>query len=104
MKIKVISDEKQIIPRREIKAHVEFEGATPKRLDIKDKISSEIKGDKELLVVTKLKTTFKEQKGIVTCLQYDDEDTLKKIEYEYRLTKNSPPKKKGDDSEGDDNE
>lgn len=104
MKVKIISDEKQIIPRRVVKAQVEFEGKTPKRLEIKEKIGAKIKGDNNLLLVKTLKTNFKEQKGTAICLQYEDEEAMNKIEYSFRLNKNKAPKKEGEASEGDSDE
>lgn len=104
MNVKIISDEKQTIPRRLVTAQVEFEGKTPRRLEIKEKIGAKIKGDNNLLLIKTLKTNFKEQKGTAICLQYEDEDAMKKIEYSFRLKKNKAPKKEADESEGDTNE
>ena len=101
MKINILHDKKTVLPRREIRAEVIFEGKTPSRHEIKEKINAEIKGDKHLLLVTGLKGAFKERKGIVTCLQYDNADAMNEIEYEYRIEKNKIEEMQEDSSSSD---
>lgn len=90
MDIKILSEEKAVLPRKEISLEVKFEGSTPKRLDLKKEVAKKTKSKEDLLIVKKIFTDYGANVAKVLVYVYDDEDSLKRIEYAKVLEKNSP--------------
>lgn len=89
MELDITKDEEHIIPRREIEANVTFDGKTPSREKIKEKVNAHTDVDKDLLLIKKIDTGFGTNEAVVTAIQYENTDALEKIEYDYLKDKNT---------------
>ena len=94
MDIKIIKEEKSVMPRKELTLEVTFEKSTPKRLDLKKEIATKTKNKEDLLIIKKIITDYGKRKSKVTAYVYNDEETLKKIEYPKVIEKNFPKQEK----------
>ena len=96
MELKIISEEeKPLLSRKEIKATLTFENATPSNKEVQELLAKQIKSDASLVLIKKIDSKYGLGKADVFAYQYKDADTLKNIEPQ-------PKKKKGDDKkEGD---
>lgn len=86
------TEEKPLLARKEIEAHVMFEGkATPSNDEVAKAIASELKTDEKLVVVKHIYTAYGSSEADIEAYAYDTEEALKKIE---------PRKKKEEKKEG----
>ena len=93
--------ERPILKRTDYKVRVAYEGATPKRTDLRDKIASSLKAPVDHVVVRKITTEFGKMAVIVEASVYADATTLDKMEPRHIKVRHSlpvpekPKKKKG---------
>lgn len=86
--------ENPLLDRTEIYFDCLYQGEpTPKVLDIKNRLVAMLNVDKNLLVVYRLKPSFGEGKADGYAKLYGSQESLKEIELENVLQKNSEPKK-----------
>jgi ribosomal protein S24E len=86
------TDEKPLLARKEVEAHMVFEGkATPSNADVAKAIASELKTDEKLVVVKHIYTAFGSCEADIAAYVYDNEEALKKFE---------PKEKKAEKKEG----
>ena len=86
--------ENPLLNRTEIHFDCIYQGeATPKTLDVKNKLVALLDADKNLLVVDKVLPKFGEGKADGYAKVYDNEENLNKIETEHVLAKNQEPQK-----------
>jgi small subunit ribosomal protein S24e len=82
--------ENPLLNRTEIRFECNYQGeATPKVLDVKNKLVAILNVDKNLLVVHNLKPSYGEGKAHGYAKLYDTEENLAKIEREHVVIKNS---------------
>ncbi len=82
--------ENPLLNRTEIRFECTYQGeATPKVLDVKNKLVAILNVDKNLLVVHNLKPSYGEGKANGYAKLYDSEENLAKIEREHVVIKNS---------------
>jgi small subunit ribosomal protein S24e len=82
--------ENPLLNRTEIRFECTYQGeATPKVLDVKNKLVAILNVDKNLLVVHNLKPSYGEGKANGYAKLYDTEENLAKIEREHVVIKNS---------------
>ena len=93
MEFKIKKEEKSALPRKEVIADLIYEGTTPSRAEIKQKISAKIKSKPELTIVKTIKPAYGENRAVVTVYVYDNVDAMNSIEYAGVVTKSIPPKK-----------
>ena len=64
MDIRIIKDKKNsLLNRRELDFVVKYEGSTPSRNDVKNKLAAMLNAPLELLVIQRIKTEFGMQEG-----------------------------------------
>ena len=81
MEITITSkQEKPLLSRTEIIADIMFDAATPKKEEIRQKISASLKSDLNLTVVKKVETVFGQKKAGVLVFVYKNEKDMKNIE------------------------
>jgi ribosomal protein S24E len=82
MELKITNKkENPMLCRTEIECRVSFfNEPTPKRVDVKKKISSLAKADEKLIVIKKIKSEFGTGGGTVLAFVYKTEEDLKRIE------------------------
>jgi small subunit ribosomal protein S24e len=81
--------ENPLLNRTEIRFDCTYQGdATPKVLDVKNRLVATLNVDKNLLVVHNLKPSYGEGKAHGYAKLYDSEENLKKIERDHVVTKN----------------
>ncbi|AEG18774.1 30S ribosomal protein S24e [Methanobacterium paludis] len=86
--------ENPLLNRTEIHFDCIYQGeATPKILDVKNRLVALLDVDKNLLVVDKVKPSYGEGKADGYAKLYDSEESLAKIEKEHVLAKNKEPEK-----------
>ncbi|MGC9516928.1 MAG: 30S ribosomal protein S24e [Methanomicrobiales archaeon] len=91
-----IKDQKEnaLLNRTEISFDCIYQGeATPKVLDVKNKLVAMLNAKKELLVVDQLKPSFGEGRADGYAKLYDSEESLADIETKHVIEKNKEPQK-----------
>jgi small subunit ribosomal protein S24e len=72
--------ENKLLDRKEIEAEVSFDGATPKRAEIKSAISQKIGADPDLMVVRKVTNLYGRHAVKVVAHAYSKKESLMSIE------------------------
>lgn len=95
MDLKIIKkQDNPLLSRTEIKAEAVFFGEpTPKKDDIKKKVSSIEKSNENLVVIKKIHNDFGAAKSNILAYIYKSEEDLKKIEPKKKSIKNVEEKK-----------
>lgn len=92
--------ENPLLNRTEIHFDCIYQGeATPKILDVKNRLVALLDVNKNLLVVDKVKPSYGEGKADGYAKLYDSEESLAKIEKEHVLAKNKEPEKETKEEE-----
>lgn len=92
MDIRIIKDKKNLLlNRRELDFVVKYEGSTPSRNDIKNKLAAMLNAPLELLVVQKIKTEYGMQEAKGYAKLYDEAARMKEVELEYVQKRNAAP-------------
>ena len=98
MDIKIIKDKKNsLLNRRELDFIVIYEGSTPSRIDVRNKLAAMLNAPLELLVIQRIKTEYGMQESKGYAKLYEDADRMKQVEQEYVLKRNAVP---GSETEG----
>ena len=98
MDIKILKDKKNaLLNRRELDFIVKYEGSTPSRNDIRNKLAAMLNAPLELLVIQRIKTEYGMQEGKGYAKLYEDATRMKEVELEYVLKRNATP---GAETEG----
>lgn len=91
--------ENPLLNRTEVHFDCTYSGeATPKTLDVKNKLVALLDADKNLLVVDKVLPKFGEGKADGYAKIYDSEKNLSKVETKHVLAKNQEPQE-GEEAE-----
>jgi small subunit ribosomal protein S24e len=92
--------ENPLLNRTEIRFDCTYQGdATPKVLDVKNRLVATLNVDKNLLVVHNLKPSYGEGKAHGYAKLYDSVENLNKIEREHVVTKNKEAAKEDKEAE-----
>ncbi|MCS3923043.1 30S ribosomal protein S24e [Methanosalsum natronophilum] len=92
MEIEIKKDENNaLLHRRELNFLVNFDGATPKRLDVKKKLAATFDVNPELVVIHRLNNMFGQQQAVGFAKIYEDSPHMQKYEGKYVLTRNIIP-------------
>ena len=98
MDIKVVKDKKNsLLNRRELDFVVKYEGSTPSRNDVRNKLAAMLNAPLELLVLQRIKTEYGMQESKGYAKLYEDADRMKQVEQAYVLKRNAVP---GSETEG----
>ncbi|MGB7970300.1 MAG: 30S ribosomal protein S24e [Methanobacterium sp.] len=92
--------ENPLLNRTEIRFDCTYQGeATPKVLDVKNRLVATLNVDKNLLVVHNLKPSYGEGKAHGYAKLYDSEENLNKIERDHVVSKNKEASKEDEEAE-----
>jgi small subunit ribosomal protein S24e len=92
--------ENPLLNRTEIRFDCTYQGdATPKVLDVKNRLVATLNVDKNLLVVHNLKPSYGEGKALGYAKLYDSEENLNKIERDHVVAKNKEAAKEDEEAE-----
>lgn len=92
MDVKIIEDENNVLlNRRELSFEVTFEGPTPARMDVKNKMAALLNVPLGLVVIQRMKNDFGRQKINGYAKIYEDAARMKMIEEEHILERNKLP-------------
>jgi len=81
MNVNILSTtENKLLDRREIEAEVTFEGATPKRAELKQAIGGKVGLNPELMVLSQVTSTFGKRLVRVRVHAYPDKEKLMSVE------------------------
>lgn len=72
--------ENKLLGRTEVKGKVFFEGATPSKEAVWDRLVIEMKGDKELIVVKEIYPRFSYQEADFSAYVYESKEKKEKME------------------------
>jgi small subunit ribosomal protein S24e len=90
MEVEVLSDRKNpLLGRREVRFKASFQGMTPKRMDVRNKVIAVLNSDKELTVLDLMETDFGAQIAQGYVKIYDDKKAMK-VEPRYKIYRNFP--------------
>ncbi|ADP77239.1 Ribosomal protein S24e [Methanothermus fervidus DSM 2088] len=97
-----ITEEKrnELLKRKEIKFECLHSGEpTPKRVDVRDKLSSILDVNKELIVIDTLEPRYGEGRCVGYAKIYDSKESLEEIEQEHIIRKNKIGESKAKEGE-----
>ncbi len=91
MEIKV-TDEKDnpLLERKELDIQVVYEGATPKREELRNALIAMLNSNKELLILDSLKVKFGAQELTAEARIYKKKEKVLEVEPEYMIARNFP--------------
>ncbi|MCQ1535253.1 30S ribosomal protein S24e [Methanosarcina sp. KYL-1] len=92
MDIRILKDKNNVLlNRRELDFIVKYEGSTPSRSDVRNKLAALLNAPLELLVVQRVVTEYGMQEAKGYAKLYSDAQRMKQIENEYVLKRNPAP-------------
>lgn len=92
MDVKIINDKNNVLLKRhEVKFEVAFEGATPSRLDVKNKIAALLNVPLDLVVVQKVNNEFGRQLSTAYAKIYETSERMMQIEKSHIIERNKQP-------------
>ncbi|AKB55669.1 30S ribosomal protein S24e [Methanosarcina sp. A14] len=98
MDIRILKDkDNALLNRRELDFIVKYEGSTPSRNDVRNKLAAMLNAPLELVVVQKMKTEYGMKEGKGYAKIYENADRMKEVELEYVMKRNTTP---GTETEG----
>jgi len=80
----------EVLNRRELVFTLTFDGPTPSRKSIQEKLAAMLNKDENLLVLDSLKTRFGKMEATGRARIYDDEESRKSTERDYLLKRGEP--------------
>lgn len=92
MDIKNVQSNKVLLPRKEVRVVVAYDGAVPNRKQLKKAVSDKLKAKEELVIVRHVYVRYGSKEADVVAFVYENEDALKSLEYEKMIQKNSDKK------------
>ena len=99
MEVEITEDKKNaLLRRREVKFKATFVGSTPKREDVRSKLSAILNSDKKLTVLDYLKTEYGRHAASGYVKVYDSEEGMK-VEPAYKMKRNFEGRKKAEGGE-----
>lgn len=101
MDIRILKDKKnELLNRRELDFAVKYEGPTPSRNDVRNKLAAMLNAPTDLLVIQRIKTEYGMQEGKGYAKLYEDADRMKAVELEHVLKRNPTPGEEAKEEEG----
>ncbi|AAM07050.1 TPA: 30S ribosomal protein S24e [Methanosarcina acetivorans] len=100
MDIKILKDKNNsLLNRRELDFVVKYEGSTPSRSDVRNKLAAMLNAPLELLIIQRIKTEYGMQESKGYAKVYADEARMKQVEQEYILKRNPAPGAEAEEEE-----
>jgi len=96
MKVKIVSQEyNPLLKRKELVFEVEHTetGGTPPRLEVREKLASQLKTGLELVYVRRMETKTGTRIAVGEANAYDSVEQAKLLEPEHIVGRNTPPEK-----------
>lgn len=92
MDINITEDKNNaLLNRREVKFDANYDGATPSRLDVKNKLAAMLNVPLELVILQKFDNSYGVSSAAGYAKIYEDADRMKVVEKEYVLKRNELP-------------
>jgi len=98
MKIKIVKKEKNLLlDRLEVEFEIDAPAETPKRLEVRSKLAALVNHDENLMIIKAINQKTGVKISVGTAHAYNDLETLKKVEPEHLIKRNTPkPAKEGE--------
>ncbi|MFC1801600.1 30S ribosomal protein S24e [Nanoarchaeota archaeon] len=80
LEIKNQKDNK-LLHRKEVEGLLTYEGATPSNVQVQKEVAAQLKVDEKLVVVRHIYNQYGENTADVLAYAYDNEDSMKRIEF-----------------------
>ncbi|MEA2069929.1 MAG: 30S ribosomal protein S24e [Asgard group archaeon] len=93
MNIKIIEKKNnKLLNRTEVSFTIDSYESTPKRLEVKNKLSALVNSDESLIIINRIdqETGMRKSKGIAHV--YKTREELESVEPKYLINRNTPPK------------
>ena len=92
MDISIIEDKSNaLLNRRELNFTATFEGSTPSRIDIKNKLAAMLNVPRELVIIQNIDNKFGKQEAEGYAKIYEEAARMAQVEREYVLKRNELP-------------
>ncbi len=92
MEIEILSERKNpLLNRKEIKFRVNYDGATPKREEVRKKLIASLNSNERLTILNGIKSEFGRHSALGYVKVYTDEESMR-VEPLHRIRKNFEPK------------
>ena len=92
MDIKNVQSNKVLLPRKEVRVAVSYDGATPNRKQLKKSVADKLKVKEDLVIVRHVYVRYGSKEADVVAFVYENDEALKALEYEKMIQKNSDKK------------
>ncbi|MBN2141830.1 hypothetical protein JW711_00730 [Candidatus Woesearchaeota archaeon] len=90
-----MSEEKNaLLHRKEVKARIAFEQATPSRKDIQKEAAAKLGADAKLVLVTRVTPDIGSSSAQVEIKVYEDAKVMDAVEHDYMMKRNAPKTEK----------
>jgi small subunit ribosomal protein S24e len=102
MQIEVIKEQHNaLLDRKELQIKIKHPGATPGRIEVKNKVAADLKVEPDLVIVDNMKTAFGTKETIAYIKVYESTEVAQQIEREHILKRNqsSSPEPAGEAEE-----
>ena len=99
MKLKITENTRNEPLRRSNIVAIDEEKIIPSRQELRESLSAQLNVPKEQIVVRKIDTSFGTTTKTIYAMAYDDEETMKKTEEKYVITRNFGKAKEGEATE-----
>ncbi|WNY24534.1 30S ribosomal protein S24e [Methanolapillus millepedarum] len=92
MEITIVKDHpNKLLNRRELDFVIKYEGPTPSRIDVRQKLAALLNTDLDLTLVHKMESVFGLQEVHGYAKVYESADRMKQVEREYMIKRNTMP-------------
>ncbi|MBT4192174.1 MAG: hypothetical protein HOE11_02610 [Candidatus Diapherotrites archaeon] len=99
MKLKITQNTRNEALKRSNIVAIDEEKIIPSRVEMRENLSAQLNIPKEQIVVRKIDTSFGTTTKTIYAMAYDDEETMKKTEEKYVITRNFGKAKEGEATE-----
>ncbi|MDV0446219.1 hypothetical protein MsAg5_00470 [Methanosarcinaceae archaeon Ag5] len=97
MEITIVKDyQNKLLNRRELDFTIKYEGPTPSRIDVRQKLAALLNTDLDLTMVQKMESVYGLQEVRGYAKVYESADRMKQIEREYMMKRNASPVVEGE--------
>lgn len=97
MKLEITKErDTPLLSRKRVTLNLEYEGATPSRLDLKKAVAKKLNSKENLTIIRHVYTRFGKQKAKIIAHVYEKEEDMKAIEYAKVVGKHQEKEEKKD--------
>lgn len=92
MDIKNVQSNKVLLPRKEVRIVMAYDGSVPNRKQLKKLVADKLNAKEELVIIRHVYVRYGSKEADVVAFVYENDEALKSLEYEKMIQKNSDKK------------